>query len=162
MGLRRLSIRSLLALTAAFAVLAGCRDAGTKQDVTYFTIRPVTRALPPPCVSPALPEERDGQAIHCFEVGRAQVDASDVESATVVTDRATNTHAVEFDLSPNGANRFNAMARMVGMGGQAAIVVDGIVVSAPRFQTTEFSGKGVVTGLDVDEAGRLAKRLNGR
>jgi preprotein translocase subunit SecD len=162
MGTRRLGIRSVLMLTATLAVLAGCGHSGRQQDASYFTIRPVTRELPPPCVPPALAQERNGQPIHCFEVGRAQVEASDVESAALVTDHATNTPAVEFSLSPNGADRFNAMARTVGAGGQAAIVVDGVVVSAPRLDTTDFPGKGVVTGLNNDEAARLVNRLNHR
>lgn len=162
MGTRRLGGRSLVALSAAIVVLAGCHQPGPKQEALYFTIRPVTRELPPPCVLPALTEKRNGQAVHCFEVGTAQVDASDVESAVVVTDRATSTPAVAFSLSSKGTDRFNAMARMVGLGGQAAFVVDGLVVSAPRFDTTDFPGRGVVTGLTNAEAGQLVKRLNRR
>jgi preprotein translocase subunit SecD len=161
MGTRRLGGRSLLSLSTAVVVLAGCH-LGAKQEASYFTIRPVTRELPPPCVPPALAEKRNGQAVHCFEVGPAQVDASDVESAALVTDGATSTAAVEFSLSSKGTDRFNAMARMVGLGGQAAFVVDGVVVSTPRFDTTNFPGRGVVTGLTDDEAGQLMKRLNRR
>lgn len=162
MGARHLGRGSLLSLSAAIAVLAGCDHSPTKPEASYFTIRPVTRELAPPCVPPALAEKRDGQAIHCFEVGAAQVDASDVQSATLVTDPATKTPAVEFSLSPRGIDRFNAMARMVGTGGQAAIVLDGRIVSAPRLDTTDFPGTGVVTGLNNDEASQLTQRLNRR
>ena len=98
--------------------------------------------------------------MRCFELGPAGVDAGDVASAEVVTSRATGTDEVTFTLSPAGTMRFNAMARAVGLGGQAAMVVDGVVVSAPRIQVLEFSGSGVVTGLDAAAAQRLAKRLN--
>jgi preprotein translocase subunit SecD len=161
MGTRRLGGGSLLSLSAAVVVLAGCH-LGAKQEASYFTIRPVTRELPLPCVPPALAEKHNGQAVHCFEVGAAQVDAGDVESAALVNDGATSTPAVEFSLSSTGTDRFNAMARMVGLGGQAAFVVDGVVVSAPRFDTTNFPGRGVVSGLTNDEAGQLVKRLNRR
>ncbi len=162
METRRLGGRSFLSLIAAIVALAGCHHTGAKQVASYFTIRPVTRELPPPCVPPALAESRNGQAVYCFEVGAAQVDASDVESAGLVTNSATSTSTVEFSLSSKGTDRFNAMARMVGLGGQAAFVVDGVVVSAPRFDTTDFPGRGVVTGLTNEEAAELVKRLNRR
>jgi preprotein translocase subunit SecD len=162
MGTRRRGGRSLLSLTATIAILAGCHQPGAKQEQSYFTIHPVTRELPPPCLPPAVAEKRNGEAVFCFELGVPQVDAGDVESAALVTDRATSTPSVEFRLSSSGTDRFNAMARMVGVGGQAAFVVDGAVVSAPRFETTDFPGSGVVTGLTNDEAGQLVKRLNRR
>lgn len=152
--------RSLLSLSATLMVLAACSDPGTKQDTSYFTIRPVTRELPPPCVPPALAEQSDGQVVHCFVVGGAQVDAGDVESAAVVIEPATSTPAVTFRLSSKGTDRFNAMARTIGVGGQAAIVVDGVVVSAPRLDATDFPGTGVVAGLHNDAAAGLVKRLN--
>ena len=111
---------------------------------------------------PALVEEHDGHALACYEVGPAQVNANDVKSAAVVVDPVTKAEEVEFDLPPKGVERFNALARSVGLGGQAAIVVYGVVVSAPRFDTTEFPGKGRVTGLPADQAQRLARRLNSR
>ncbi|MDQ2827073.1 MAG: hypothetical protein M3Y04_08965, partial [Actinomycetota bacterium] len=101
-----------------------------------------------------------GQVVHCFEVGGAQVDADDVESAAVVIQPATNTQAVTFRFSSKGTERLNAMARTIGVGGQAAIVVDGVVVSAPRLDTTDFPGTGVVAGLNNDDAAALVKRLN--
>ncbi len=128
--------------------------------MSYFTIRPVTRELPPPCVPPALAEERDGRAMQCFEVGGVQVDAGDVQSAATFTDPTTNTTSVQFRLSSKGTDRFNAMARAVGVGGRAAIVVDGLVVSAPRLDTTNFPGAGVVAGLSDADAAGLVKRLN--
>lgn len=146
----------------ALVLPAGCSHGTTKQDPSFFTIRPVTRQTPPPCTSPALAEERDGQAVGCYELGPAQVDATDVKSAALVTEPRTGTDEVEFTLTPNGTERFNALARSVGLGGQAAIVVDGMVVNAPRFSTTDFPGKGVVTGLATDRANRLVQRFNHR
>ncbi len=143
-------------LSASLVLLAGCGGGTAKQDPSYFTIRPVIGQQPPPCVPPALPERQNAEVVRCYQLGPAQVDAHDVASAAVVP------QGVEFTLSPEGAERFSAMARAVGRGGQAAIVVDGVVTSAPRFETTDYPGKGVVTGLDSGAAPRLANRLNGR
>lgn len=153
-------LRSLVC--ASLVLLAGCRGAARQPDPSYFTIRPVTSEFTPPCAPPALAEQHDGQAVRCYDVGPAGVDARDVKSATVIVDPRTGQHAVEFDLSPRGTERFNTLARTVGVGGLAAIVVDGVVVSTPRFDTTQFPGKGRVTGLDAGQAERLTHRLNGR
>ena len=160
MELKRPDGRLLASLAAILVVLPGCHHRAATPGASFITIRPVIRELPPPCAPPALTEKRDGLAVGCFEVGPAEVDASDVKSAAVVTDRATNLPAVEFSLSSTGTDRFNSMARMVGVGGQAAFVVDGVVVSAPHFDTTDFPGNGVVTGLDGAQAAQLVKRLN--
>lgn len=141
-------------------VLGACSNPAPKDDPSYFTIRPVVRQFEPPCAAPAIVEMRDRKAFRCFELGPPGVDASDVKSASLVKQPATKTDAVEFELTANGAERFNLLARTVGVGGQAAIVVDGAVVSAPRLDVTEFAGKGVVTGLSTEDAPRLAKRLN--
>ena len=128
------------------------------RDPSFFTIRPVIRESSPPCNPPALAERRNGQAVRCYELGPAEVDAEDVISAAVVAS-LTGTEEVTFELSPEGIGRFNALARNVGLGGRAAIVVDGAVVSAPILQVTEFSGRGVVAGLTADEARHLVVRL---
>jgi preprotein translocase subunit SecD len=147
-------------LTATLVLLVGCSDPAAKPDPSYFTIRPVTRQTAPPCARPALPELQNGQAVRCYELGPAGVDADDVQSATIIRDPQTSAPEVEFDLSPQGVERFNAMAKAVGVGGQAAVVVDGIVASAPRLDTTDFPGRGAVTGLGEEQAQRLATRLN--
>lgn len=99
--------------------------------------------------------------MRCFELGPAGVDAGDVASAAIVTDPRTAAEAVQFGLSPQGTERFNALAGTVGVGAEVAIVVDGLVVNAVRIETTQFPGKGVVTGLDTEQAHRLVERLNG-
>jgi len=101
-----------------------------------------------------------GQVVVCYEMGPVAVDAGAVTSAAVVSDGAAPTAGVTFELSPAGTSRWNAMARTAGVGAQVAIVVDGAIVGAPTLQTTDFPGKGVVTGLDPAAAQRLAGRLN--
>lgn len=159
MARRRLGGRALGCLTASLLLLAGCQGTA-KHDQSYFTIRPVRRQSAPPCAPPALSELQADQAVRCYELGASAVDAADVTSAAVVANPATGVDEVTFQLSPDGTGRFNAMAQAVGRGGQAAIVVDKVVVSAPRFDTTDFPGTGVITGLDTATSHQLATRLN--
>jgi preprotein translocase subunit SecD len=120
----------------------------------------VNQELAPPCIPQALPELQGGQAVRCFQLGPPAVDASDVASAEVVVNDVAAVQQVTFQLSPEGAARLDALAKAVGLRGRAAIVVDGSVVSTPRFESTEFQGQGVMTGLDPVAAHRLAERLN--
>ena len=126
----------------------------------YFGIRAIEGQTDPPCKAPALPQVQNGRSVRCYQLGPSQVDAADVASATAVPDRSTGAASVNFDLSPDGTEQFNALARSVGVGGQLAIVVDGRVVSSLTLETTDFPGRGVVSGLSSDAANRLATRLN--
>lgn len=150
----------MAALGAVCALLVGCGDAASTPS--FFAMRPVTAHTSPPCVAPALgaAPAQNGVIVACYELGPTAVDAHDVSSAVVRPDANTQMMDVEFVLTPGGIERFNAMARTLGVGGQAAILVDGGIVSAPRIQTTDFPGRGVVTGLDLPTAQGLAARLN--
>lgn len=159
MSERRYGLAVAGALAATVIVVGACGNSG--PDPSYFAVRPVTRRAPPPCVAPALEEvlRPSGQVIACYELGPTGVDARDVRSATV-TSSATQLSEVQFELTASGTKRWNALAQAVGAGGQVAIVVDGAISSAPKLTVTEFQGKGVVTGLDLSGAHRLAERLN--
>ena len=140
-------------------LLAGCSDSA--RDPGYFTIRPVVRQLPLPCAAPAIVQQGpDGEAAACFELGPPGIDARDVKSAEVQPNPRTGGAEVQFELTATGTVRFNDLCRWTGLGNQLAIVVDGVVASAPRLQTTEFQGRGVVTGLSPAAAEQLVKRLN--
>lgn len=76
----------------------------------------------------------------------------------MVTEAATGAEQVQFQLSPDGTARFNTMAQAAGRGADLAMVVDGVVASAPRLETTDFPGQGVATGLGANAAQALAKR----
>jgi preprotein translocase subunit SecD len=156
----RLGGPATVLIVAAVVLIAACSHPGPKSDASYFTIRPVTRQVPPPCRSPALAERNSEGEGACFELGPVAVDATDVASAAVTASPSTSAPEVQFQFSGRGTDRFNALARTVGVGGQVAIVVDGAVASAPRLDTTEFPGSGVVTGLTPDAAAWLVHRLN--
>ncbi len=59
-----------------------------------------------------------------------------------------------------GASLAKGLFDDVGPGGQFAVLVDGQIVSTPRFGTTP-EDTGVVTDLDEPTARRLADRLRG-
>jgi len=141
-------------------LLSGCGDSGSVNSHAYFSIRPINGQSDPPCKAPALPEVQNGRPVHCYQLGPSQVDAADVVSATVVPGGTPGTSSVTYDLSPDGTQQFNALARSLGVGGQLATVVDGTVVNAVKLETTDFPGRGIVSGLAPDAANRLATRLN--
>lgn len=158
--MRRTAGRAVFCVSISIVGLAGCGDSTPEPVTSYFTIRPVSRESAPPCLPPALSELKGGSPYVAKSWDRPGVDANDITSAAVVVDPVTGNRNVEFALSPEGTERFNALAKAVGLRGQAAVVVDGVVVNAPRFETTDFPGKGLVTGLDAGVAQRLADRLN--
>lgn len=127
-----------------------------------FRMQPVSARSAPPCppaMPQVLPERRGGQDVACYQLGPPLVTAHDVATAVAQPDATTGTWAVEYRLTPEGAGRLDAMLRSVGVGGQVAIVVDGVVVSAIRVETTSGNGRGVIAGLDEQTARRLAERL---
>jgi hypothetical protein len=133
---------------------------------SFLLVRPVLRRVGPPCAAvvvghsaAVLPEVREGEEVACFEVGPPGLEASDVARARAGADQAGGLWHVELTLSARGASRADALARMVGAGGQLAVVVDGRVVSAPVLATSSLRGPVMVTGLDERSARDLAGRL---
>lgn len=97
----------------------------------------------------------------CYQLGAAVVDAKDFTNATATMDSTTHLWEVGASTTADATDRMSAMARQVGIGGQMVIVVDGVVASAPRWETTEFPGRAVITGLaDERAADGLANRIN--
>ncbi|MFN2504151.1 MAG: hypothetical protein ABR540_07970 [Acidimicrobiales bacterium] len=130
---------------------------------SFFAIRPILGRSDPPCPagSPTvLAEVREGQETACYEVGLPGLGAGDVTNARALPERTPGTWAVEFTLSDPGLAGFNALARMVGVGGQVAVVVDGRLVNAPHLASPSLPAKGVITGLDEQFARTLADRLD--
>lgn len=63
-------------------------------------------------------------------------------------------------LSDDASATMNAFVERWGVGSQMAIVVNGMVVGAPRMDFTHFSGKAIVSGFDQMTAQALAERLH--
>jgi hypothetical protein len=129
----------------------------------YFVLVPVRGRTDPPCptnrVGVFLPETVAGREVGCYEVSGPFVYADDVDTAVARLDPTSGAWAVDYTLTPQGVDHMNALYRAVGAGGQFGVVVDGRLVSAPRFDGPPGT-KGAVTGLDEQTARGLAGRLS--
>ena len=121
----------------------------------YF--RPVHETLPPtatpdpgqndPAADVVLPEkDRSGRVVAHYRLGPSDVSGQALSGARAVVDPTTGGWGVEFSLTSSGTKDWNDLAAKIGQGGQIAIDLDGEVKSAPRLQTTDFPGKGQITG----------------
>jgi preprotein translocase subunit SecD len=93
-----------------------------------------------------LPEkDSSGKTTTRYLLGPAEVKGQALSGASA-TISGTGTWEVSFELTGDGTKQWNDMATKVGAGNQIAIDLDGVVRSAPSLQTTEFNGRGVITG----------------
>ncbi|MFN2506576.1 MAG: protein translocase subunit SecD [Acidimicrobiales bacterium] len=94
-----------------------------------------------------LPEkDEDGTVVARYHLGPADVTGRALSSARATVEPNTGTWEVEFSLTSGGTKQWNDMAAKVGQGNQIAIDLDGEVKSAPSLETTNFPGKGRITG----------------
>jgi preprotein translocase subunit SecD len=105
-----------------------------------------------------LPEKDGaGRIVARYKLGPSEVAGRALSGAQAVVDPTSGAWAVEFSLTPGGTKDWNDMAARIGQGGQIAVDLDGEVMSAPRLQTTDFPGKGQITGtFSRSEAKNLA------
>lgn len=100
-----------------------------------------------PAADVVLPQkDRDGRVVARYRLGPSQVTGRALSGAQAVVDPTTGGWGVEFSLTSDGTKAWNDMAAAIGQGGQVAIDLDGEVKSAPSLQTTNFPGKGRITG----------------
>ena len=167
----------------------GTSTTSSAVDASWFSIAAVTAVSEAPCASGATPS-RDGA--QCYLLAEAVVDATGVERATAVEDQracepapgeivcivdgldSTTTlptpgaWSVPFTLTDAALESFNGLADACYQlappcpTGQAAIVVDNQVVSAPTVQQPEFSPDSFVLDGRFDQATaeRIAARLS--
>jgi preprotein translocase subunit SecD len=94
-----------------------------------------------------LPEKDErGATTARYLLGPAEVTGRALSSARATVEPTTGAWEVEFSLTSTGTKQWNDMAAKVGQGNQIAIDLDGVVKSAPRLDTTDFPGKGRITG----------------
>jgi preprotein translocase subunit SecD len=94
-----------------------------------------------------LPEKDSGGRVTTrYLLGPAEVKGQALSDARATVQPNTGAWEVEFSLTGDGTKQWNDMATKVGAGNQIAIDLDGIVRSAPRLETTDFPGRGVITG----------------
>ncbi|HUR22506.1 MAG TPA: protein translocase subunit SecD [Acidimicrobiales bacterium] len=93
-----------------------------------------------------LPEkDKAGKVTSRYLLGPAEVKGTVLSGASATVSQ-TGQWEVQFELTDEGTKQWNGMAAKVGQGNQIAIDLDGVVRSAPSLSTTEFQGRGVITG----------------
>lgn len=93
-----------------------------------------------------LPEkDRDGKEIQRFQLGPALLTGEVVKTASAQFNQSTGSWFVQLQLTGKGSPQFDAMAA-ANSGKQIAIVLDGVVKSAPTINATSFNGKPTITG----------------
>jgi hypothetical protein len=118
-----------------------------------FSMRPVVRTSPPPCVGPLLAST--GKPRRCYKLGDPILGLADIESAEATYERNQRQWIVSVTVAIQAAPRF-ASAMKQNVDRQVAIVVDDQVVLAPKV-TTEIGRHFEISGDKMDEA--TAKRI---
>jgi preprotein translocase subunit SecD len=104
-----------------------------------------------------LPEMEKGVETQRYQLGPALADGTIVDSATAAAPTGTTTSSswsVDFTLTGSGSKRFDEIASYCNPNpdpekcptGRLAIVLDGVVKSAPNINTNAFNGRGQITG----------------
>jgi len=94
-----------------------------------------------------LPEkDSNGRVTTRYLLAPAPVKGEALSSASASVQPNTGVWEVQFSLTGDGTKAWNDMATKVGVGNQIAIDLDGVVKSAPRLDSTDFQGKGVISG----------------
>lgn len=94
-----------------------------------------------------LPEKDDnGNVTVRYLLGPAEVTGQAMSSARATVNPNNGVWEVQFSLTSGGTTQWNAMAEKVGVNGQIAMDLDGVVQSAPSLQTTNFPGSGQISG----------------
>jgi preprotein translocase subunit SecD len=100
-----------------------------------------------------LPERDEGKDIALYELGPSLADGTIVDTARAEAPELSGDWKVSFQLTGKGSGEFDAIAAKcnppdpaVCPTGRLAIVLDGVVKSAPNIQTNKFGGTGEITG----------------
>lgn len=100
------------------------------------------------------PDEEDAGAVYETIMTGEILQTSDVQF-----DPTTGSPLVTFTLTPDGSRAFGEYTQQ-HVGDFLAIVLDGVVISAPQIETAITGGEGVITGdFTLEEATRLSTQL---
>ncbi|MGZ4736538.1 MAG: SecDF P1 head subdomain-containing protein [Acidimicrobiia bacterium] len=139
-------------LVAAGSGVAAVAPRTLQRGVLEF--RPVLELLTP-MSTPAnggtvLPNRPGNDANVRYSVGEAELTGHDVRSASATDLGDSQGWVVNLRLTDAGATKFNQLARALYPNqlpqNEVAIVLDGVVQSAPRFMTDRFSGDIQISG----------------
>ncbi|MGI8686265.1 MAG: preprotein translocase subunit SecD, partial [Acidimicrobiales bacterium] len=157
--------------TAAPATLRASGALAAAQGATTTTAAPATTTVPttapatPTPVAPTapaaipttsreddkpeaivvLPLQEGGKITGRYRLGPSELSGKAVKGATAQFDQTRSAWLVNFTLTGSGSTDFDALAAR-NVGKQVAIVLDGVVKSAPTIQQAEFNGSGQITG----------------
>jgi preprotein translocase subunit SecD len=102
--------------------------------------------------------DQPGQPLFYLVRREAVITGRDLKNARMGVDPQTNAPDIQFSLNPQGAEKFKR-ATGANIGRQLAIILDGVVESAPTIQG-QISSEGQITGrFTTEEADELAKVL---
>ncbi len=91
-----------------------------------------------------LPGTKDEQGAR-YVLGPTELTGRAVKDAKAEVDPGTGEWKVSFTLTDTGSKEFDALAAR-NLNKQVAIVLDGVVQSAPTIQQAQFGGSGEITG----------------
>ena len=91
-----------------------------------------------------LPLVEKGKTTARYRLGPAELTGEAIKGATAQFD-ATNGWAVDFTTTSKGSKPFDDLAAK-NVGRQVAIVLDGVVKSAPVIREAAFNGRGTISG----------------
>ena len=159
---KRLALWCVL-VAAVVTVSGGCSSGGSRPST--FSIRAVNGEQLPPCAPPpkpstnagVLPLVEQGKTVSCLHVAQAPITQKDVTSASAV-DGASGWQ-VDFVLDKSGADALDQLAA-AHLGDKLAMEVGGVVYNTPPVHTSQFNGRGAISGLDETTAKRIASELH--
>ncbi|HEX2039190.1 MAG TPA: protein translocase subunit SecD [Acidimicrobiales bacterium] len=128
-------------------------NASTTTTTEVPTTRREDDVADQPVVLPEFDDE--GNVVARYRLGPTELTGKALKSARAAFNPDANKWAVSFTMTSEGATQFDELAKR-NYRRQVAIVLDGVVKSAPEINATEFKGKGEISG---DFSEREAKDL---
>ena len=130
---------------------------------TTTTIAPAGTATTPPSedkpeASVILPEIDDGAVVQRYRLGPSELTGSAVKSARAVPPQAAEGWQVLVGFTSEGSKQFDDVAKRF-FNQQIAIVLDGVVKSAPTITSQDFGGEATISGGANGFSEREAKEL---
>lgn len=90
-------------------------------------------------------KDRNGVVIQRMQLAPAVLTGEVVKTANAAFDQSNGSWYVQLELTGKGSPQFDAMAAS-NQGKQVAIVLDGVIKSAPTIQASSFNGRPTITG----------------
>ena len=134
----------------------------TAAPTTTTTVPSATATTPPsedrPEASVILPEIEDGTVVRRYQLGPAELTGDAVRSAQAIAPQAAEGWQVLVNFTSDGSRRFDDLAKRFFQQ-QIAIVLDGVVKSAPTITSQDFGGEATISGGANGFSEREAKEL---